>query len=366
MAHPIFDAKKYPFGIKEAFELFEELYRYHFQMGTIDLVYRICYNDPLEPLLQGAQSMDVWRDALDKLAKYNRLTNLPKALRAKGTDPGLEAKLKNAEDYNPSTAQQQSCSDEKMKHIIISDKTLVLDRKDIRDSICTILSDTGNQTSVLLIRGSRQSGKSHGKHLFELHGKERNEIVVYLSGKTVFTLDDLLRRLFLPLDLDMPAGQDTTDPAWYSKVCIQLLRAKTSDNCYWIVIDDVARLDTRIKEFIDQFAAMMEDSIFRQHFRLILLHYPDEIPTSWNEAHFQDLILEANSITANDVAEAFKEWCLKKQVNMMEDRINEIAKQIIADADIPPVNENPPSSRLKRIHTGILENFKKLLNNPPV
>ncbi|OJV16422.1 MAG: hypothetical protein BGO21_26355 [Dyadobacter sp. 50-39] len=365
MSHPIFDAKRYPFGIQEAFDLYTELFRYHYQAGTIDLIYRICYNDPYEPLIQGAQSSDVWRDALDKLAKYNRLKNLPSALRNKGADPALELILQKAEAYCTPAGIAGPGVSPKMRQIIISDKTLVLDRNDIRDSIHTTLCAADNSTSVLLVRGDTQSGKSHGKHLFELYANANNEKVSYLSGKTIFTLEGLLERLFLSLDSVEPTGQDTTDSAWYSKVCMELLSTKKKlDALYWIVIDDVERMDTRIKGFIDQFVAMMEDQIFREHFRLILLHYPNAIPTSWNDAHFQEVTLKADSIAVNEVKEAFKEWCEKKGVNMLEDRIHEIAQEVIGNADAPLEDGKTPSSRLRRIHRGIIENFSKLLNNP--
>lgn len=249
---------------------------------------------------------------------------------------------------------------------ILLDGILILDRIALREKLALLESDT-NLAKVLLVRGSPQSGKSHGHFLFENLAQHRGAQCVYLCDGIVATVDEVITQLFSALDAskEIPPRNTTAD-AWYKAVCVKLQEvASSKGQPLWITIDDLGPgqdggplLDPEIRRFCEQFALNMMNPAFRKWFRLMLIHYPDgPVPTKWKHEFWEEDRTNSADIQQNHIEEFLKLWRAAQNRTILDDELKQLATSVIAQADAPPAPDMP---RLQLIYDGLTKVIQDL------
>jgi hypothetical protein len=228
---------------------------------------------------------------------------------------------------------------------------------------------------VLLVRGSTQSGKSHGRHLLHGAALDRGAVFVYIASGTVATVKHVIERLFSALGAlkEIPPTY-TTDMAGYITVCFKLQDVALQEKKpLWIAVDDLGPgpdgaplLSTEIREFFDQFALFMMDPSFSTWFRLMLIHYPDgKLPTKWKRDVLTEERTSETDVQQADVAEVLRTWLTTHGRNMVEVELLELAADVIANAEAPLKPGEEASSRLQRINDELSKTLGNLAKQKP-
>lgn len=352
--HPVFDFSPFAFHIPEAKNFYDLLYVSIPDPDDIDLRYRTAGGT--SPLQKHQTPDKIWKEALDKLATNKLLQRFCDNLKLEGKFPPLQERLQKV--YQAESAVEIE---------VISEKILILDRVMLRELLGR-LADDDDLLKAVIIRGEPDSGKSHCRHLFEKIAKQKQHISIYFGTGIVVELDDAITWLF---DQVMPGGsdkippKDTSEDAWFRKVCSRLAGLAAQNNkVLWIAMDDLGpdekgpRLDDAFKRFFDQCITLMPNESFRKYFRLMLIHYPDGVmPTKWASLHFEEEVMSQNDIEQKHVEKFLENWYAKHEKNKIKDDIISDAKKIITDAEAPATTQ-PPLSRLERIHAGVSQYIK--------
>jgi hypothetical protein len=356
MAHPFFNATKYPLHRPEAVALFDALSDAINNSAAIVIIYEKCGAD-LPPLFTGQAHPLIWKEALQNLTSHGVLKKLLDQIQARF--PHSEDMQKVVRDVeNAQTAEEVK---------IISDDVLVLDRSELRHRLKELVPDT-NPVKVLLVRGGPQSGKSHGRYIFEQFAVDQGSPSVYLYPEIVVTVQDLIQQLFSALQASEEIPEAfTTDEAWYQKACVTLMEvAAKKKQRLWIAVDDlgpapdgVPLMDAEIRKFCETFALNMLNPIFRNSFRLMLIHYPEGKPAKWKHDFFRETRTSDTDVEQSHVVELLKMWSLVKDRKIVEEELNNLATDVLAKAEAPIPAGEETKPRLQRIH----EELKKALSD---
>ena len=360
MPHPFFDTSTYPWSLPEARSLHQVLFAVFTDPVEINRVYRQSAAG-LPPLALGAPPDTIWTEALDNLAAHTD------ALRGLCNQQFTNAQLQNAVAAVVNAKSSISLR-------ITRDNVLVLDRVSLREKIELVVPET-SVVKVLLVRGSTQSGKSHGRHVLHSAARDRGAVFVYIASGMVVTVGHVVERLFSAVGAhnEIPPTF-TTDMAGYITVCFKLQSvALRGGKQVWIAVDDlgpgpdgVPLLSTEIREFFDQFALQMMDPSFSTWFRLMLIHYPEgKLPTKWKrEILTEDRPNEAD-VQVGEVAEVLREWAEAHGRNIVEAELLELAADVMESAQAPPEPGADPASRLQRINEELSRTLSDLAKQKP-
>lgn len=253
MAHPFFGAFKFPFHRAEGAALLNALADAIAAPSQINWMYEKC-GAGLTPLFLGQAHDLVWVEALRNLAAAGALRKLLDQIEVRFPDSPTWQKVVR------DIANAQPAVDAK----IVSDDVLVLDRSTLRQQIT--LLETDKNIKVLLVRGNPRTGKTWSQQIFNRVASDNGARSLYLYQGIIFTVDDVVEQLFSLFPTEQTPARDTTDEAWYQKVCTRLQRAASSTGeQVWIAVDDLGIdedgaqiLDKNILEFCNQFALNME------------------------------------------------------------------------------------------------------------
>lgn len=356
MAHPFFDALTYPLDRPDARRLRTVLTQAISVPQRVNSLYNECLGG-LPPLALLGNPVDViWTEALGNLTAHHVLKVLLDKIAADATlqAPEIQQAVRDVINAEPAASQQQ----------IISETVLVLDRVALRGKLAKLESDT-ELVKVILVRGDPDSGKSHGRYLFHHVANTRGALFVYLRDGMVFTVNDVVKRLFSTLEAsDKIPPRDAPPEAWYITICADLLEAtKSKKRPLWIAMDSLGLgpdgaplLDKQIRDFFEQFALNMMDPAFAEWFRLMLIHYPDgPEPAQWEADFWTADRTSATDIKEEHVIDLLQKWLDAHDRKMHEDEVAELAKEVIAKGDAPDEPGVPPLPRLRRIHNAMME-----------
>ena len=275
MAHPYFDAARYPWHRRDAQVLYEQLCPVIRDFDDIDLLLKSCSPDLYE-LVRDRPSL-MWKNALDMAAAAGMLKTLLLRLRERQF-PKIQAAIAAIEAAEDDLADID---------LFIRCESIVVDRAALHARIRQ-LGDGRSDLRVLLVRGGQKSGTSWVRHLAQAHARELGHDCLYLGTGLVASADDALRLIFSRIGA-VPESR-TTEQAAFAAACRALAEhyAGMARQC-WIVVDDLGerdgapRLDPQIRELCEQIALQMQDGAVARQLRLILLDYPDRPPpTRWN------------------------------------------------------------------------------------
>lgn len=363
MPHPFFDAPKYPWHRPDAGRFHKNLSNSIKIPAQIDLYYRRSAIDPPDITLPQPSSL-IWKEALENLTVVRGLEKLCEIL---DNDPSFKNNLEMKQNIRD--VINAKSFDETQK---FSDNLLVLNRELLRDKLALLAPDT-SPVKVLLIRGGIQSGKSHGRYLFERAAYEQGAQPIYIFDGLVATVDEVLNELFCAWGedkLDKIPPRNTTEDAWYKNVLLKLKAlASEKGKPLWIAVDDLGitpgggpLLDPQIRHFFEQFALHLLSPVFRPWFRLLLIHYPDgPVPTKWKrELWSEDRTNEAD-IGEEDVAKFLKLWSIAQGIKMLEDDVVALAADVISRAEIP-LESMSGVPRLQRIHDTLTDTLQNHTN----
>jgi hypothetical protein len=353
MAHPFFDASTFPWLRDDAKALHTRLWQTISLRAAAVTEFQKSAGMEVPPPAEGL-SMDLfWTDALDRLVKARALKKLCEnilqnpALRSLHDVVTVVIDAKDAVDLT-----------------VIDDDILFLDRDPFRRELSRIRSQAGTRR-VLLVRGEPKSGKSWSRHLIERVARDDGAECLYLYQPVIVDLGSVFAELFVAVGAslaDVP-HQDSSEDAWYRKICLTLQeRAKRSNKLLWIVVDDLGfdggspKLDPAICDFFEQFALRMENPAFRAWFRLVLLDYPaGKIPTRWKANTWSEDTTRVSDIQSVDVVEFLKDWTARRALQVTDAALGDLASGLIAEIDTAP---SPPAgavpvARMQRIQDAL-------------
>jgi|GEM_PF-2791013 len=357
MAHPFFDATKYPWHLTpEADDLHRELYDNIRDPAEIDRRYHACAENLL-PLALNVGPSVIWEEALNRL----------------GARPGALQKLCEQNYIYPkliAAIERVRNAVARLSQPITKDNEPILDRSKLREKIEVLSVDTA-ALKVLLVRGGTQSGKSYGRHLLHAAAYDRGAIPVYITSGMVGDVKDVVGNLFAVYGASREVPVFTTDNAGYRVICNKLLElARTQEKQMWIAVDDLGLdadgtplLSQDIKLFFDQFALRLADPSFATWFRLMLIHYPDgKPPTKWmKEVYTLDSTSE-DDVQQEHVEEALRAWSSAHGLSIVDQELSDLATDVIENAEAPPApgEEDEGESRLQRINNELKKTFDRL------
>jgi hypothetical protein len=182
----------------------------------------------------------------------------------------------------------------------------------------------------------------------------------------------LFERLGAP---DQVPQTDTTDGAWFEKVCMRLPSvAELRQRRLWIAVDDLgygpdgaSLMDDDIRTFFQELALYLADPATHEWFRLLLINYPDgEVPTGWDDNVWKEDRTLPSAITAGHVAEVMREWLADRDLTLLDDQIATRSAAVIARADAPVPAGDPREKqpRVRRIHDEIKVELTELAQGP--
>jgi hypothetical protein len=337
VAHPFFDSSSYPWHRQDAHNLHRELYTAISNANEIDLLYKSC-SPELPPLAHDAPHL-MWKAALDRLAAAALLVDLGKHLRVRAYSKAHDAfeQIRNAIDplREPGAASN----------------LIFVDREEGRNALGRLAK---NDVSVLLVRGAPSSGKSWTRHLVKEQAEALGHECIYLCQGIIATVEDTLNMIFASLGAPSPPRL-TTEAAWFQKACADmLLLASQKQKRYWVVADDLGAtdegplLDDLIRQLFDKMALNMLNPVFANRFKLVLIDYPDRVPTKWEDDFWVEDRPTEEQVKAVAVAEFLRRWVERKGKVLPEVEVLKLAEDVIAIVEAPVHGETRPW--LKRIH----------------
>ncbi len=363
MSHPFFDSSSYPWHLPEASRLHTLLFQIIATPQRIDLLYRSAAPNLL-PIATAAAPHVVWKEALDELARNRALRGLCDALLQ--TNEG-----QNNADFRAAIQAVIDARDAPATGIV--DDLFVLDRVSLRDQKLALLESDTSAVKVLLVRGGPRSGKSYTHHLFERKAQAHGALVVYVDRDLIATVDELILQLFAALESsDKIPPRPTTDDAWYRAVCIKLAElAAIKRRQLWLAVDDLGPdpdgaplLDPEVRRFCDQLALTMKNPVFRQWFRLMLIHYPDgPLPTRWEQGTWVEERTSEADIQQAHVLDQLRDWLTANGRTALEEDLKKLADDVIAAADAPPA-EDDTRPRLRRLRDALSATLASLAGGP--
>ncbi len=341
MAHPLFDAKSYPWHIAEAKAL-HDILSVTIQMGSrIQQAYEQC-GPGLQFINAGNAPDVVWREVLNNLVSVGRLRVL--------CDNLLDSMFPKVKEIIYTI---KGMKDVVERTILNQEGLLFLDRKDFRAYLEMAAGDE-NMLKIIVVRGAARSGRSWTRHLVESVARARGEAVLYFCRDNLSDLDTLVSDLFEYFEADKPASL-SSDAANYGNICTKLANAaRQSKKRCWLTVDDLDSdssgnplIDVAIRDFFEQFARVMISPHLREWFRLVLLAYPAQrpMPSRWAKEHFRVDETRSDAIGETHVFEHLEAWAASKgRALAVEERVA-IGRRIISAADQARADERLTSLR---------------------
>ena len=336
-----FSSQPYPFQLAEAVQLYETLSSLIADAAQIDLLYKRGGGAELEQLNQAWSVRRLWKTALEELSLAGKLTQLLQIL---VEHPYEQVRvLANALLTAPPMAYRR----------VLPGDVLVLDRRNLREVI-DLMANDASRCRVILVRGGPQTGKTHGRYLFEEVGYSRGAEVVYLAEGIVSTVDEVAQMLFGAYDVDALPPRDTTEEAWYRTICVELKKLASSHRRpLWIVADSLGDdtsgnplLDPEIVRFLEHFAMLLSSPMIGRWFRLMLINYPDKaIPTKWAPELYREDNPSDLDIEVPDVEDGIREWLRSSGRTVHEQQLRKLAHSVMEMAEL----DDTGSCRLRRI-----------------
>ena len=258
---------------------------------------------------------------------------------------------------------------------VLSDRLFVLDRSSVYEKLA-LLADDNALEKVILIRGGKGSGKSHCRFLFQEKAKQAGADFKYMAGSKVGTARQAIDQLFTHYNKmsEVPPIESTPD-AWYKKVSLKLKEIaathmpETERRPLWIAMDNMGHteLGSDVRDFFDQFALNMDTENFYKWFRLILINYPDKIPTEWTQEFWTDTDspIDEKDVQPQHVADCLLAWANTNNRLIPPDDLKAWSEKLITTVDTyQSVSGEDPLPRLRRIHDELARKIKDLKAQP--
>jgi hypothetical protein len=350
MPHPIFDVSPFAVNRPEAQALMRELLRAFVAPAAINIVYRRVAAD-LEPLNLAQQPRLIWQEALDNLAIAGYLERFCEDIRGELPSNRVFQQAVAGVFAAPSDVDRS----------VLRNGVLVVDRVSLRKLISSMMV-TGSPVVVLLIRGEKKTGKSHGHYLFDAAAREVGAQPVYIGPGMAATVDELFTQVFSALGSTKQIPPKlTTNDAWYGVVCGRLLElAMDKNKRLWVAVDDlgfdengITMIDEEIRNFCNKFALNMQAPQYQDWFRLMLIHYPDTTPTLWPDPIWEADILGPNDIQLDHVIDFLRGWSRERKKRIAAARLTTLSSDLLAKVDGPPAPGEIALPRLQRLYAGL-------------
>ncbi len=349
MAHPFFDAVKFPWTLAEAQALHVVLYENMWVEQRIMHIYQT--SGGTTPLTLGNAADILWREVLDNLSAERCFKVF--------CDKVLENEMFASAHV---AVHAVIGATDTVQKVFFDEDIIFLDRKRLRVELAKL--DQQSSYGVLIVRGAAGSGKSWTQKLVTSVASDRGAASVYLFEGIVSTVDEVVEQLFAIVGNSeaVPPRMGTED-AWFRKVCLKLQElAQARKEVLWVIADDLGdyaegpRLDNAIRRFFEQFGLTMANPAFARWFRLVLLDYPDgAVPTKWKNFWCEDRPDESD-VDDGVVSEFLIRWAAIKRKNLAAEKAAELAREIVAKAS--SATGPAGASRLALIHSelnGVLE-----------
>lgn len=339
--HPIFDGIKLKWtdpNVRQLHKLLGKLKKFKSLEG-IELWYEMA-GDELPGLTYTKTPAGIWKEALDNLHANGCLRVFCQSLLDEGKPPELMQALKGI-------FETESVTESKF-----IDESPLMDRKNLRSKLNALASPESN-TRVLIVRGDKRTGKSHGRLLFVKLARDNGGTIISMKKPQITVLADVLNSLFGPLGglpenvrkkldgLENRNDADTTDFAWLDEVSRTFLNAARAANAnLWIAMDNLGKeqdaflLPQEIKLFFDKLVLQMSTLSYLDNVRLMLIDYPDgDTPPGWEEIMWQEDRTRHDDVVQSHVIETIESWCRAQNKNLHKDTILEQASAIIKKAE---------------------------------
>jgi hypothetical protein len=365
LSHPFFDAQRFPLHLPEAQELLRVLTQMERERGRIEQLYESCLPDPPPLAPQPADLM--WTEALHVLTARHRLDRLFEFVLETHPHPAIENAILAVR--MPARSPGISGGDDPAA-APDDDEPIVLDRRSLRTTI-NRLAPNRTAMKAIVVRGEPDSGKSHGRHLFEraaqlnpggqpFDGHDYRPVTVYLGAGMIFTVDDAVQELYSVFNATsrIPLPGQTTTSAYYGHVWRQLRQvAEEHRSVLWIAVDDLgfdddgaALLDGEIRVFFDHLVPLLANPPYRTRFRLMLIHYPEgKLPTRWQSDVWAEERTTVADVQAAHVAELMEERLTRHRRTVLRDEIEVLALDMIAQSEAAG-REPDGDGRLRTLH----------------
>jgi hypothetical protein len=360
MRHPYFEAVEYPWSRPEATQFHEVLFQAIPDPSDADLRYKKTLAG-LPPLPPAASISKIWAEALQNLTGKGALRRFCEKVRQDFEDNLVFVAAVDAIFLAQADPPSRPGEPGQPRQSGTSSAALVLDRAKLRLFVAEV-EKPDNPHKVIIVRGERGSGKSHGRFLFEPRTQDQGETAVYLCQDTVTTVEEAIYELFIALEAaDEIPPMHTTDNAYYREVCSKLREvAQKKGRVLWVTVDDLgldeegtSLMDPEIRAFFEQLALNLVTPTYRRWFRLMLIHYPDgPVPTKWKRDILLELRIGLQDVGAHNVADVLRErWVLEGRT-VIEDELTALAQGVVAEADA--LTRDEPHERLRRIHQQVM------------
>lgn len=326
MSHPFFDSARFPWPDPVGQAFYAALGSvFHNDAQIVALFEDVGGHQGTLTRPQPAQHL--LRQVLDQLAAAGRLPALCQEIQGRSLHPSVH-------DAAAAVVAAQPVAE----RLFFDDGVILLDRERLRSSLTRLGSDNA-PVNVVLVRGEPRSGKSFAKYLLRRVAAHQGIGVVEIESGLVGTVHDVIECLFDEYDArdEIPA-EDTSDPAYYRKVCLALKRvAVRSGEPRWIVMDDlgvdehgVPLLDDEILAFCDEFASLLGNAQMGKWFRLLLVHYPeDKPPTRWQEPAWESIRTRVDDVQPEHVEAYLTHWRSSDGRHLREREIPDLVEQVV-------------------------------------
>lgn len=362
--HPFAGGLPYPWDRPEAVTLYNVLSRDVTVVNEIVMLVQTAAPGAAA-LNENQPPAGLWRDALGAVSLAGGLLVLCEQLAANRGRVAVEQAAKAVLDAKPAVRRR-----------VDSGGKLVVDRDELRGHLEELALDE-SLVKVVLVRGEPRSGKTWSRLLFERTARDRGAKAVYLRSGMIVTVRQAVEKLFFTLGAPEQVPEaDTTDGAWFQKVCMLLpLVAENRARRLWIAVDDLgygpdgaSLMDDDVRTFFQQLALNLADPATHEWFRLLLINYPDgEVPTGWDHNVWKEDRTLPLAIKVEHVAEVMREWLADHDLTLIDEQIAARSATVIARADAPVPADDPREKqpRVRRIHDEIKVELADLARGQP-
>ncbi|MFP2904608.1 hypothetical protein ACLESD_06035 [Pyxidicoccus sp. 3LFB2] len=193
-----------------------------------------------------------------------------------------------------------------------------LARRELRRELKRLAND---DRSILLVDGPSRSGRSYTHKLIQHIAEQRGQFRVAwsdCSGPSLTLSASGLAQL-LSLSIGRPPGQMPTqeaqEPRWAQQLAQWVLAHDAeAASRWWLVFDgfEGTELAPGARAFIEHLAQRIGTGPARQRFRLVLLQYPQPMPTVLRREVATEKLQPPDTVGPKDVSEYF-EWLMRRR-----------------------------------------------------